>query len=60
MVLILDETTANLDYETEAILVETLRHLKGDSTVCAGSHHEAMSLIANSELSLDKAKAEGV
>ena len=60
MILILDETTANLDYETEAILVETLRHLKGDITICAVSHREAMSLIADSELNLDKVKAEGV
>jgi len=57
MVLILDETT---DYETEAILLETLRHQKGDSTICTGSHREAMSLIASSELSLEKAKAEGI
>ena len=59
-VLILDEATANLDYETEATLVETLRHLKGDITICAVSHREAMGLIADSDLNLDKVKAEGV
>ena len=52
-VLILDEATANLDFETEATIVETLSHLKGRVTLCIVSHRAAFDDLADIQLNLD-------
>jgi ABC-type multidrug transport system fused ATPase/permease subunit len=52
--LILDEATSNLDPETERNLVETIRRLKGKTTVIAVTHREALLDIADQHFRLGK------
>lgn len=51
-VLILDEATANLDLDTEQKLVETLAQLKGEMTILAITHRQALLKIADEKLNL--------
>jgi ABC-type multidrug transport system fused ATPase/permease subunit len=46
-VLLLDEPTANLDGEAERVLISTLVGLKGDCTIVAVTHGEALREIAD-------------
>lgn len=57
-ILILDEASANLDIGTEAKLVETLRNLKGRTTICIVTHRDAFLPLADIHLHLD-AKSTG-
>lgn len=50
--LILDEATANLDYDTEKRLVETLKRLKGDITLVIATHREALLNLADQVVKL--------
>lgn len=60
-VLILDEATANLDQETEARLVSTLRNLKNRMTIIGVTHRQALLDIADQVLKLeDKPTAQRV
>jgi ABC-type bacteriocin/lantibiotic exporter with double-glycine peptidase domain len=52
-VLVLDEPTANLDDDTEARLVETLRTLKGRMTIVAATHSAAVMAVADRRIRLD-------
>lgn len=54
-VLILDEATANLDRATEALLVETLKSLKGRMTIITATHSQAMLAIADQRIQLEPA-----
>ncbi len=45
--LILDEATSNLDSESEAAVIETIEHLKGQLTLIAVSHDEALIRAAD-------------
>ncbi|MPZ44805.1 MAG: ATP-binding cassette domain-containing protein [Betaproteobacteria bacterium] len=45
--LILDEATSNLDPEAQAIVLETLCHLKGKLTMLAVAHQERLMQIAD-------------
>ncbi|MFZ4808754.1 MAG: ATP-binding cassette domain-containing protein [Hyphomicrobiaceae bacterium] len=47
VVLLLDEATANLDDETEAAVVATLKELKGKVTIIAVTHRGALRTIAD-------------
>jgi ABC-type bacteriocin/lantibiotic exporter with double-glycine peptidase domain len=51
-VLVLDEATSNLDGETEARLVETLKRVKGEMTIVAATHRSALLSIADQRVSL--------
>jgi ABC-type bacteriocin/lantibiotic exporter with double-glycine peptidase domain len=48
--LFLDEATANLDNDTEARLVETLAQLKGEVTIIAATHRQALLRISDQNL----------
>ncbi|MBI4061178.1 MAG: ABC transporter ATP-binding protein [Elusimicrobia bacterium] len=50
--LILDEATSNLDVETEAKLAETLQRLKGQMTIVAVTHRQALLSLADQSLTL--------
>jgi ABC-type multidrug transport system fused ATPase/permease subunit len=50
--LILDEPTANVDSETEAQLIETLKLLKGSMTLVIVTHREALLKIADQVLQI--------
>lgn len=52
--LILDEATANLDQETEERLIETLRRLKGQTTIVAVTHRKALLAIADQHIVLPR------
>lgn len=52
IVLILDEATANLDSETEAVIIETLRKLRGKMTLLVVTHRPALESIADQILVL--------
>lgn len=45
--LILDEATSNLDQATEAAIIETIEHLKGQLTLLAVSHDEGLVRAAD-------------
>jgi ATP-binding cassette subfamily C protein len=45
--LILDEATSNLDPEAQAVVLETLCHLKGKLTMLAVAHQERLMQIAD-------------
>lgn len=51
-VLILDEATSNLDHETEEKIVKLLADVKGQTTVIAVTHRQALLRIADEELQL--------
>lgn len=51
--LILDEATSNLDFETEAKLLETFSHLRGQMTIIAVTHRESVLKIADQHLNLN-------
>ena len=51
-VLILDEATSNLDMETEIKMVQTLKRIKGSTTILAVTHREALLEIADQVLKL--------
>ncbi|MFU8830817.1 MAG: ATP-binding cassette domain-containing protein, partial [Wenzhouxiangella sp.] len=46
-ILVLDEATSNLDSESEAAVIETIEHLKGELTLIAVSHDEALVRAAD-------------
>ena len=50
--LILDEATSNLDAATEARLAETLQGLKGQMTIVAVTHRQALLALADQSLTL--------
>ncbi len=52
--LILDEATANLDERTEASITETIRNLKGRTTVLIVSHRPGILKHADRVLILPK------
>ena len=54
-VLILDEATANLDYETEKNLIKTLTQMKGSTTIIAVTHREALLVLADQTIKLPQA-----
>ena len=45
--LVLDEATSNLDAEAQAVVLETLCHLKGKLTILAVAHQERLMQIAD-------------
>ena len=51
-VLILDEATSNLDHETEEKIVDSLAEIKGQTTVIAVTHRQALLRIADESLQL--------
>lgn len=51
-VLVLDEATANLDAETESKLVETLARFRGQMTIVAVTHREALLKLADEQIRL--------
>ncbi len=50
--LILDEATSNLDHESEAAVITTIEHLKGQITMLAVSHDDALVEAADSVIHL--------
>jgi len=52
-ILLLDEATTGLDPVTEAAILETLGRLRGDVTILAVSHHDAVRGIADTVYHLD-------
>lgn len=54
--LILDEVTANLDFKTEARVLELLEHLKGKTTVILVTHSAEM--MKNADILIDLSKNE--
>lgn len=46
-VLLLDEATANLDMETEWLIIQTLRELKAEMTIVAVTHRQALLEVAD-------------
>jgi ABC-type multidrug transport system fused ATPase/permease subunit len=57
-ILVLDEASANLDAGTEAKLVQTLRSIKGQVTVCIVTHRDGFLPLADLHIHLD-AKSTG-
>lgn len=55
--LILDEATAALDPETEAVVLETIQQLRGRVTVLAISHQPALREIADRVYRVDEGRA---
>ena len=51
-ILILDEATANLDFQTELKLVEVLEKLKTEVTIIAATHRQALLRIADQNIQL--------
>ena len=54
--LLLDEPTANLDGESEAEIVETVRRLARGRTVLMAAHRSALICLADRVISLDRAE----
>jgi len=52
-ILLLDEATAGLDPTTEAAILETLAKLRGDVTILAVSHQDAVRGVADAVYHLD-------
>ena len=50
--LILDEATANIDYQTEVLIVNFLKSLKSKVTIVAISHRESFDQIADKRIRL--------
>lgn len=59
-VLVLDETTASLDAATEAILLDAVAALAGDTTVITISHRESTLARCDRRIELDKLHTEPV
>jgi ABC-type bacteriocin/lantibiotic exporter with double-glycine peptidase domain len=59
LALILDEATSNLDRESEARLIETLRGLKASTTLIIVTHREAILTLADQILTLDQGPSQG-
>jgi len=58
--LVLDEATAALDPETEAVVLETLERLRGSVTVLAIAHQPALRVVADRVYRLEAGRAERV
>lgn len=58
--LILDEATAALDPETEGIVLDTLRRLRGEVTILAVSHQPALRELADRVYRVHAGRAERV
>jgi len=56
--LILDEATSNLDTESEKAVVATVKHLKGQLTMLAVSHDEAMTEVADQQIVLSHGEVQ--
>ncbi len=56
--LILDEATSNLDAESEKAVVATVKHLKGQLTMLAVSHDEAMTEVADQQITLSQGEVQ--
>ena len=56
--LILDEATSNLDAESEKAVVATVKHLKGQLTMLAVSHDEAMTKVADQQITLSQGEVQ--
>lgn len=52
--IILDEITSNLDSETEKKLIETLKKLKGKTTIILVTHREALLQLADKIITLEE------
>jgi thiol reductant ABC exporter CydD subunit len=57
---LLDEPTANLDADSEAVVVEAIRHLATDRTVVLVAHRPALAALASRTVRIDPAGVEGV
>ncbi len=57
--LILDEATSNLDHESEAAVIATIRQLKGRLTMLAVSHDEGLVEAADSVIRLQEGRVRG-
>ncbi len=53
-ILLLDEATTGLDTRTEAAILETLGKLRGDVTILAVSHHDAVRGVADVAYQVDQ------
>lgn len=60
VLLVLDEATASLDPEAEAVVLETLERLRGNVTVLAIAHQPALRVVADRVYRLEGGRVERV